>query len=340
MSLLKKLLIFTVAFVVVVVVVGLLLPRTRHVQRSVAIEAPVGAVFAKVNGLRLFNDWSPFAAVMPDATYTFEGPDFGVGSKMFWAAPGPDGETGSQTIVASVPYERVDLELDLGPEGTARSAYLLQSDGGTTHVTWTFDTDFGFDILGRYWGILLDRQLGPLYAQGLANLKRLAEELPAVDWSDIEIGITEVPSMTIAYATGSAGPDPTEISAALAAAYGRVAGFVASNGLQLVGQPLAITNYRDERGWGFDAGFPVNGAPARGAGPESPVRMGETYGGLVVRAVHVGTYSELQATYDKVAAFMVAHKLENNGRSWDVYVSDPGSTPEDEVITEVYYPVK
>jgi len=340
MKVLKRLVFGVVAIVVIILVVGLLLPRTRHVERSIVIDAPPCVVFAQVNGFKNFTDWSPFVAVMPDATYAFEGPDFGVGATITWESPGPDAENGRQTIVASTPYERVDMELDLGSQGDAQGAFLLDQEDGGTRLTWAFDTDFGFDIPGRYWGILLDRQLGPLYAQGLANLKRIAETLPKVDWSDIEIELTRVPSMTIAYATGASGNDPTEISAALAAAYGQVLGFVATNGLQLAGQPLAITNYWDDRGWSFDAGIPVSDAPARGAGPDSPVRMGETYGGRVVRAVHVGPYTGLEGTYAKVVAFADAHWLEANGRPWEVFVSDPGNTAEDELVTEIYYPVK
>jgi len=340
MKLLKRLVITVVAIFVVILVIGLLLPRTRHVERSVMIDAPACVVFAQVNGFGHFNDWSPFVAVIPDATYTLEGPDFGVGAKITWEVTGPKPEVGGQTIVASTPYDRVDTELDLGPQGSAQSAFLLQPENGGTRLTWTFDTDFGLDIPGRYWGLLLDRQLGPLFAQGLSNLKRRAEALPKVDWSNIEIELAVVPSTTIAYSTGSSGPDPTEISAALAATYGRVLSFVSTNGLQLAGQPLAITNYWDDRGWGFDAGIPVSGTPNRGAGPDSPVRMGETYGGRVVHAVHVGPYSELEKTYKKIEAFMVAHSLENNGRPWEVFVSDPGNVPETELVTEVYYPVK
>ena len=340
MKVLKRILIALVVIVVILVVIGFLLPKTRHVERSVVIDAPPCVVFAQVNGFRDFNDWSPFMAVVPDAEYSFEGPDFGVGSKISWRVTDPKPETGSQIIVASTPYERVDVELNLGRQGGAQASYLLQPENGGTRLTWTFDTDFGLNIVGRYFGLVLDRQLGPLYAQGLANLKRIAEDLPKVDWSDIDIGIAEVPSTTIAYSTGESSREPADIAAALGAAYGRVAVFVSANGLQIDGQPIAINNYWDDRGYGFDAGLPVSGTPTRGAGPGSAVRMGETYGGRVVRAVHVGPYTGLEDTYHKIEAFMITHKLEGNGRSWDIYVSDPGNTAEDELVTEVYQPVK
>jgi len=340
MKVLRKILIAVMVVVVLIVVIGFMLPKTRHVERSVVIDAPPCVVFAKVNGLRSFNDWSPFVAVVPDAEYEFAGPDFGVGAKITWTVTEPKPEVGSQTIIASTPYERVDVELDLGAQGIAQATYTLQPEGSGTHLTWAFDTDFGLNIFGRYFGLVLDRQRGPLYAQGLANLKRIAEELPMVDWSDIEIGIANVPSRTIAYATGSSGREPADIAAALGAAYGRVAVFVTANGLRLDGHPIAINNYWDDRGYGFDAGIPVGGTPARGTGPDSAVRMGETYGGRVVRAVNVGPYTNLQTTYEKVVAFMAVHEMENNGRSWDVFVSDPGNTPEEELITEVYFPAK
>ena len=300
MKVLKRLLIAVVAILVIVIVIGLLLPRTRHVERSVEIDAPACVVFSQVNGFHNFNDWSPFMAVMPDASYAFEGPDFGVGSKITWDVPGPKPEVGSQTIVASTPYERVDVELDLGPQG-AGPVGLPAARGRWRNAP---DLDLRHRLRARYSGAIL----GPLprpptrprSTRRASPISNGSPRASKVDWSDIEIGIAVVPSTTIAYATGSSGHDPTEISAALAATYGRVLGFVSTNGLQLAGQPLAITNYWDDRGWGFDAGIPVSGTPARGVGPDSPVRMGETYGGRVVRAVHVGAYTDIENTFEKV----------------------------------------
>ncbi|MFV2072952.1 MAG: SRPBCC family protein, partial [Thermoanaerobaculales bacterium] len=274
MKTLKKTLISILLLVALVVVIGFFLPRTGHVERSITIDAPPCVVFATVNGLQSFNDWSPFVALNPGAEYSYEGPGFGVGAKMSWTGESPNGETGNQEIVASTPYEQVRVRLGFSDGMAADATYILDAVDGGTRLTWAFDTDFGLDLFGRYFGLILDRQIGPIFAQGLTSLKRIAEALPKVDWSDIEIGISVVPSTTIAYTTGDCSREPDEIGAALATAYGRVAAFIAANGLQFAGPPIAIANYWDERGYGFDAGIPVSGAPSRGVGPGSQVRMG------------------------------------------------------------------
>jgi effector-binding domain-containing protein len=56
--------------------------------------------------------------------------------------------------------------------------------------------------------------------------------------------------------------------------------------------------------------------------------------------VHVGSHTTLEETHATIIAFITAHRLEAYGRNWEVFVSDPGSTPEEELVTEVFYPVK
>ena len=52
--------------------------------------------------------------------------------------------------------------------------------GDGTHVTWSFDSDMGAGPIGRYFGLLMDRMVGPDFEGGLANLKALAEKVRAV----------------------------------------------------------------------------------------------------------------------------------------------------------------
>jgi uncharacterized protein YndB with AHSA1/START domain len=178
MGFLKKLLLGLVVLVVLAAGVGLLLPASAHVERSTTINAPPDAVFAVVNDLRRFNDWSPWAKLDPNTRYTFEGPDSGAGAKMSWSSDNANVGSGSQTILESQPPSQVKLALDFGDQGQAVAFYRLEPDGSGTRVTWGFDTEFGYNLMGRYFGLMFDKWIGADYEKGLASLKALLEGQP------------------------------------------------------------------------------------------------------------------------------------------------------------------
>jgi hypothetical protein len=96
---------------------------------------------------------------------------------MHWVGNSKVG-TGTDTILESVADRHVGLELDFGPQGKAKSSIELVPAGGGTTVTWTFDMDAGAGPIGRYFGLFMDRLIGPDYARGLGRLKALAESAP------------------------------------------------------------------------------------------------------------------------------------------------------------------
>ncbi len=339
MQILKKLLIGLLALVVLLVVVGLLLPGSTHVERSIVISAPQSTVFALVNGFARFNEWSPWAKIDPQTQYTYDGPAQGVGAHQGWQSDHRDVGSGSQTITASEPYSRVESDLDFGPQGTAQAFFDLTPEGDAVNVTWGFDTSFGMNLVGRYFGLMMDGFLGPQYEEGLAGLKSLAESLPRADWSDLAVETTRVEPVPIAYTSGSSSTDAAAIGEALGAAYGQVGAFLGRHRLAPAGQPITINTSWDDAGWTFDAGIPVASAAAAEVAEDSPVKIGKSYGGKVLKVVHTGAYTHLQATYEKIEAYLAAHGLEATGRSWAEWVSDPGETPEEELITHIYFPL-
>lgn len=340
MRFLKGLLIAVVVIVVVLVAVGLFLPRTAHVERSAVINAPACTVFALTNSYKRFNEWSPWAKLDPDATYTYEGPAQGVGAKMSWSSTSKNVGSGTQEIVASEPFKLVKTTLDFGPQGTANGFFTLAPEGDGTRLTWGFDTDLGGNLIARYMGLLMDSMVGGDFEKGLASLKSLAEGLPKTDWSSLDMGVAQVEAAPLAYVEGHATQDPDEIGKALGAAYSQVGRFMKRHRLQPTGPPIAITTAWDASGYSFQAGMTIAAAPEKPIRPGSPVLIGETYGGSVLKAVHTGPYTGLHATYEQILAYMAAYGLEENGNSWEEYVSDPGDTPEAELVTNIYFPVK
>jgi carbon monoxide dehydrogenase subunit G len=179
MSWFKRGLLIIGALLIILALVGLMLPRHVHVERSVTIARPAQAVFAQVNGFAQFNKWSPWVDLDPAAKYTYEGPAEGVGATMKWVGdPGTIG-TGSQRITASRPYDRVETLVDFGTQGAAVCTFTLVPEGGSTRTTWAFDIDLGVNPVSRYFGLMFDGMIGRDWEKGLSRLKKYTESLPA-----------------------------------------------------------------------------------------------------------------------------------------------------------------
>lgn len=329
-----------IALVVIVVVIGFLLPSEAEVERSIVIDAPVCTVFAQANSFAQFNKWSPWAKIDPDTVYTYEGPPRGVGAKMSWQSDDSNVGSGSQEIVASEPYETVKTKLDFGPQGTADAHFDLEEEGEGTRVSWGFETDFGSNLIGRYMGLMFDKWVGGDYERGLEALKAHVEALPGDDWCDLEIELVDLEPRPIAYVSSSSGTGSDEIGQALGEAYGQLMGFLGGEGLEMAGPPIAINRGYDETTYTFDAGVPISAEPEGEIAEGSAVGIGQTPGGMAVRVVHRGAYTNLATVYGPLDAYIAAHGLEKSGASWEEYVSDPTEVPEEEVITHVYQPVK
>ncbi|MGB5291505.1 MAG: SRPBCC family protein [Lysobacterales bacterium] len=321
------------------VVTGYLLPKRVHVERSITIERPAPMIFEILNSYRYFNEWSPWAKRDPDARFTVSGPESGVGARISWAGDPQLVGSGWQQIVASKPYEQINIKLDFDAQGVADTGFTLTPAGDATRVTWFFDSDLteGVNLLdsflARYFGLLFDRWVGGDYELGLANLKKFAESLPASDFSQLKIERVDVEAQTILFVTSTSRQDPSDIARAMSVAYAEISEFMNLKGIRMNGQPMAITRARGEGNYQFDAAIPVDFVPS---GLSGNINSGLSPAGLAVRAVHHGAYDQMMPTYTKLAAYMSAHGLRQGQISWEHYISDPGNTAPDDMITYVY----
>ena len=160
---------------VLLVVIGFLLPSSAQVERSILIEAPAKEIFPHLNSMRAFHAWSPWTDIDPETQYHFEGPERGVGSRMTWMSGNAQVGQGSQEITASVAPQRVETQLQFGDQGNGTATFLLEPEGAATRVRWQFHTAFGWDLFGRYVGLMLDSMIGASYNKGLKTLKSEVE---------------------------------------------------------------------------------------------------------------------------------------------------------------------
>jgi hypothetical protein len=151
-------------------------PDAFRIERSQRIRGKADAVFARVNDLREFNTWNPFAAADPAAQIVYTGSNRGVGAAYEWDSTGRAGK-GRMTIVESQAPRRVVMRLEfLKPfVATNTAEFSIVSEGPVTNVTWAMTGTCGF--VHKLCGLVFnsDKMVGGEFAKGLASLKNLVE---------------------------------------------------------------------------------------------------------------------------------------------------------------------
>jgi effector-binding domain-containing protein len=322
------------------IVIGLFLPSNVNVERSILINRPASTVFVLLNSFRTFSAWSPLAVRDPDAEYVLSGPAAGAGARLDWRGDPRQVGNGWQEIIESVPFKRINVQLDFENQGRAVSYFNIEDRLTHVRLTWGFEADLveghGFfgGLLARYFGLFFDQWIGTDYEQGLANLKAYAESLPATDFAGLDAEILRVDPVDILYIPTSDRPVQGDVGASLAAAYQEISAFMQENSIEMLSAPIAITRSWDAHNYQIDAAIPVVSADIALSGN---LRAGRSPSGTAVRVVHQGPYENMGSSYEQLSAYMAVNGLEEGRVSWEQYVSDPARTPPSELITHIYF---
>lgn len=179
MRVLQGLLALIVLLVVGAIAYGFTLPAKAYMERSIVIARPPAVVFEVLNGYRDFAAWSPWSRLDTAMQVRIEGPAQGVGARYYWSSAQESVGSGSQEIVESVPHSLIRVALTFsGMHSRNHASYQLTPEGAGTRLVWTHEAEFGGDLIGRYFGLLLDSMVGADYERGLAQLKAYVESRP------------------------------------------------------------------------------------------------------------------------------------------------------------------
>lgn len=333
----QKLILGIAAIIVVLVAVGFSLPQQSRFVASTSIDAHPATVFALVNDLRQAALWSPMNDSDPNVRRQYSGAQRGVGATTSWDSQ--NAGSGTQTIVDSQPYRYVETLINAGEPSATRTWIEIDGGDGISAVRWGFEHDYGLNIVGRYFGLMVTGVIRSDYENGLRKLKELAESLPAADFSELQVEHVQIDPVTIAYVATGSSPDAAAVSEALGDAYFEILTFFERHSLETGGSPISIARPFSGGERRFDAGIPVRGIEEATPRTDGRVRVGKTYGGPAIRALHVGGYDRLYDTHRKIAAYLAALGLEKTGDAWESYINDPAEVSEDELETLIYYPV-
>lgn len=178
MKALKIIGIVLLMIVALFLIIPLFMASSYSVERSTVIDRPVGEVFPQVADFNNWIEWNPWSEMEPAARNVIVGAPMTEGSSWRWE--GKVIGAGTLTIVKLEPNRLIesDLVFKAPMQSTADDSWQFETtaDGGTK-VTWKNSGGLDYPV-GRWFGSMVEDQLGGQFERGLANLKARCEALP------------------------------------------------------------------------------------------------------------------------------------------------------------------
>jgi effector-binding domain-containing protein/uncharacterized protein YndB with AHSA1/START domain len=337
MKILKKIGLVFLAIVLLIVIIGLFMPSTTSIEKSVVVNAPVETVFDQVNTLTNWKKWSPWYKMDTAAVITYSGPASGNGASYAWDSKEAIG-TGTLTLSDVVPNKHITENMVFGGSNTGKATMDFEQQPGGVKVTWKMDMEHGWNIFSRIFGeVFMKGALGSQFEQGLADMKTVAEAAP-VPVAGKTYTIQEI-QIQPGFAVVTPGKvKETEFTAFYEKAFPAADAFIKKNNLKPTGAPFAIVYKYVPGGVSeIDAGIPID----KNVTATGNLKVIEIKGGNAVKADYYGDYAGSGAAHEAIDKWMQAKGKKAAGAPWEVYVTDPGSEPDtSKWLTEVIYPIQ
>lgn len=114
--------------------------------------------------------------------------------------------------------------------------------------------------------------------------------------------------------------------------------YLDKHGIKPSGPAMTIYTETDDAGFAFEAAYPIAAAPKDP--PKGDIAIGPAPIGKVLKFVHRGSYDAMDSTYEAITNYLDDKHLEAQGLFIEEYVTDPVKTNAENLVVNVYVPVK
>ena len=165
------------AIILIIVILGLIAPKSFEASRSIVINRDLEDVFQYLKFIKNQNEWSPWKKKDPNMEQWYKGLDGEVGFIAKWKGNKEVGE-GEQEIINIIENESIDTQLRFFKPWKSESigSLIVKSvEDNTTIVSWGFSgkNKFPFSILMLFMS--MDKMIGKDFEEGLESLKSILE---------------------------------------------------------------------------------------------------------------------------------------------------------------------
>jgi hypothetical protein len=242
---------------------------------------------------------------------------------------------GSMTIAELKPYESAAYDLDFGGS-KAKSWFKLQPTESGSKVTWSLETQAGFNPIERVMNLVMKGFVAKDFDSGLVKLRILAESLPNVDLNGLTVSIAELSARPFIYVPVEVSDaDPAVVRSEIMRGMNKANAVLILNDMTASG-PGAIQYKEHANGLvKANAGFPIEKAPtleeANALVGSAKVVFGEIPGGKMLRAPSPANSTD--KTFKQLQVYLKLMRLHANGDAQQAFPAGPNGD------TEIFVPI-
>ncbi|MEM7144531.1 MAG: SRPBCC family protein [Verrucomicrobiota bacterium] len=303
-----------------------------RVEKSIVINAPAEKVYGVVRDFKEWVPWSPWLIAEPgcSVSYADDGMSYSWDGKIIGS--------GGMTLLEVDAPRAMRYRLNFLKPWKSESAVafdFVEKDGGT-EVTWSMDGSLPFFM---FWmKTMMVCLVGMDYERGLKMLKDYVETGSVPTKLEFPGEESYGGCRYVGIATECA---IEKIADSMGSDFEKLGAWLEESGLQPAGPPFTIYDkWSMGKGTcGYVSGFPIEGdvgdLPSEFVTGEAPACRG-----YVVR--HTGPYRHLGNAWSAGMMHGRAKQFSQSKKVYpfEVYENDPKTTPEGELVTAIYFPVK
>ena len=333
---------YALLLLLVVLLLGLMYvamqPSDYNIARSKVIKQPISKVFNTVNDLKTWEKWGPWHDEDTTIVVTYGDKTVGVDASDHWTSK--DGP-GAMKTVSVIPNKSICQEITFGDNGPSEILWDFEKVEEGTKVTWVMEDDkapFFFKIISSFTGGW-DKMLGPMLEKGLGNLNEVVKAIP----DTYTLGFVKVTELEEKFFIGYPYKMKIDFKAmqkVFMESLPRVGAFAEKWGLKKEDYtPGTLYHKWDEKAGEteFHIGLLLHKEIKGGEGMERVEIAGGKYAAITKCGDYgIGDYE----AHIKIGAYITENKMKSKFPIFELYPNDPSEVKKEDILTEIYYPIK
>lgn len=341
MKILKTIGLVLAGLLFLIVLISVFLPSTYHVERSIVINKKPAVPFGLIKNFKDWNQWSPWHARDTQMQILYSETTGEIGSWYQWESSNPDVGRGKMTITKLAENQLIEMAFsfdDMDPEAVT---FKFEPAGDGVKITWAMDggcsgMPWYWVVPGKYFGLMMDKFIGPDYEKGLNNLKTISETMPDAETiAGFEIEYRNLNPMLI---SGIRSKIKTSemTSAAFAKWFAMLSQELSQQNIEPAGPPMSIYHEYGPKEVDIEAVIPVKSIGTN-KGPVA-FRVLTPTNTMVVK--YFGDYNNVEMVYIAAYDYLKQHGKSSTGAPMEIYVTDPGMEKDTaKWLTEIVFPL-